>query len=176
MALTYKAIAINTVGSGGTSSIEFTNIPQTYTDLKVVWSCRVTDNESLHYGPIFVTVNNNTGSIYNNRRLNAYGTTVQSFSDTGQTNLYLAVAGSSSTTNTFSSGEFYFTNYTSSNNKSFSFDQAIETNNSSNNLLTIYAGSINTNSAITSMKFIPNTSQTIVQHSTIGLYGIKNTV
>lgn len=171
---TMTKLATVTVGSGGSSSIDFTNIPQTYTDLKVVWSCRVSDNESLHYGPIFVTVNNNTDSIYDNRRLNAYGTTVQSYSNTSQTNDYLAVAGSSATSSTFNNGEFYFPNYTSGNYKSFSFDSVIETNNSTNNLLTFYAGLITTTSAITSIKFIPNTSQTIVEHSTITLYGIRN--
>lgn len=171
---TMTKLATVTVGSGGSSSIDFTNIPQTYTDLKVVWSCRVSDNESLHYGPIFVTVNNSTGSIYDNRRVNAYGTTVQTYSDTNQANLYLAVAGSSATSSTFNNGEFYFPNYTSANYKSFSFDSTIETNNSTNNLSTLYAGLIKTTAPITSIKFIPNTSQTIVQHSTITLYGIKN--
>ena len=33
MANTYKLIASNTVGSGGSSGIDFTSIPATYTDL-----------------------------------------------------------------------------------------------------------------------------------------------
>ena len=32
---TYTLIASNTVGSGGTASIEFNSIPQTYTDLLI---------------------------------------------------------------------------------------------------------------------------------------------
>jgi len=36
MANTLKKIQTVTVGSGGAASIEFTSIPQTYTDLKLV--------------------------------------------------------------------------------------------------------------------------------------------
>jgi hypothetical protein len=38
MAATYKLIETVTVGSGGAANIEFTSIPQTYTDLKLVIS------------------------------------------------------------------------------------------------------------------------------------------
>ena len=40
---TYKLIASGTVGSGGASSIEFTSIPGTYTDLVIKTSLRVSD-------------------------------------------------------------------------------------------------------------------------------------
>ena len=44
MAVTYKLIETVTVGSGGAASIEFSSIPQTYTDLKVVYSLRSTNS------------------------------------------------------------------------------------------------------------------------------------
>ena len=40
MANTFKKIQTVTVGSGGAASIDFTSIPQTYTDLKIVLSAR----------------------------------------------------------------------------------------------------------------------------------------
>ena len=40
MANTYTLISSVTVGSGGASSIDFTSIPATYTDLCLVWSGR----------------------------------------------------------------------------------------------------------------------------------------
>jgi hypothetical protein len=40
MANTFELITSSTVGSGGAASITFTAIPQTYTDLKILYSTR----------------------------------------------------------------------------------------------------------------------------------------
>ena len=47
-----------TVGSGGASSIDFTNIPQTYTDLKIVLSAR-TNRASQTFDFVSVVFNSN---------------------------------------------------------------------------------------------------------------------
>jgi hypothetical protein len=54
MANTYEAIATVEVGSGGAANIEFTSIPATYTDLKVVCSLRgtyagITDDVNVYF-------------------------------------------------------------------------------------------------------------------------------
>jgi hypothetical protein len=174
MANTYKAIATVTVGSGGAANIEFTSIPGTYTDLLVKLSARTSDNDSLHYGLVYVTVNNNTSGIYDNRRLFGYGTTTGSASNTDSTSWATTAAGSSATASTFGNAEFYFPNYTSSNNKSLSLDTVVETNDATNNLLVLFAGLAETTSAITSIKFGATSGQTLAQYSTATLYGIKN--
>jgi hypothetical protein len=54
MATTYEAIATVEVGSGGAADIEFTSIPQTYTDLLCSlrvsrtgkWACRSTFDDN----------------------------------------------------------------------------------------------------------------------------------
>ena len=43
---TYELIASTTVGSGGTSSINFNPIPSTYTDLKLICSIRTTQSST----------------------------------------------------------------------------------------------------------------------------------
>jgi hypothetical protein len=51
MALTYTAIKTVTVGSGGAANIDFTSIPQTYTDLVLKVSARMNravDRQSLN--------------------------------------------------------------------------------------------------------------------------------
>ena len=42
MANTFQLISSTTVGAGGASSIDFTSIPSTYTDLVIKWSGRLT--------------------------------------------------------------------------------------------------------------------------------------
>lgn len=173
MAKWYEALATVTVGSGGSANIEFTSIPQTYTDLKIVLSARVTNNDSLHYGPAYITLNGNTSAIYDNTRLMGYATTVLSAQDQNQTSLAIAVNGSSSTTTSFSINNYYFTNYTSSNNKSISNEYAIETNSTTNNLMAIVAMLANTTSAISSIKIAAASGQTFVEYTTATIYGIR---
>ena len=50
-----------TVGSGGASSIDFTSIPQTYTDLVVRWSTRGT--AATVYDQVYVKFNNTTSNL-----------------------------------------------------------------------------------------------------------------
>ena len=71
MANTFKKIAIVTVGAGGASSIEFTSIPNTYSNLLVVLSVR-TSKAGSYTGSFGMQFNGDTGSNYTNRDL--YGT------------------------------------------------------------------------------------------------------
>lgn len=168
------AIQTSTVEAGGAAFIEFTNIPQTYTDLILRLSARTSNNDSLHYGSIFITINSNTNGIYDNRRINAYSSTVNSYFDVNQSTFITVGAGSSATANTFSNNEFYFSNYTSNNNKSISVDYGVETNDTSNNLLSFGALLFKSSSPITSIKLAATSGQTIVQHSTATLYGVSS--
>lgn len=45
MANTYQIIQTVTVGAGGAASIDFSSIPQTYTDLKILLSGRTNAND-----------------------------------------------------------------------------------------------------------------------------------
>jgi hypothetical protein len=73
MANTYTAIATVTVGSGGASTIEFTSIPATYTDLNVLASTRSTgDQASVNYCQLRLELNGNT-SNYSDRLLYGIG-------------------------------------------------------------------------------------------------------
>ena len=49
MANTFEQITTVTVGSGGASSIDFTSIPQTYTDLVIKTSARNTSTSTTMY-------------------------------------------------------------------------------------------------------------------------------
>lgn len=173
MANTYIPIATVTVGSGGASSIAFSSIPATYTDLKVVISART--NQSAYNDNSIVLFNSDAGANYTSRRLNAEGTTVDSSTATSQNGFYyLNFNGSSATSNTFCNNEMYIPNYTSSNQKSFSVDRAIENNSSTQNLLSIFAGIWTGTAAISSISIAPYYGTSFAQYSTATLYGIKN--
>ena len=162
MANTYEAIATVTVGSGGAANIEFTSIPGTYTDLKVVMSSRANADV------VGVTCSINGSALDSGIRLRGNGSTAASTSNTEN----YAVNNSGATATTFSNGEWYFPNYAGSQNKSVSMDGVTE-NNGTDAYSSFVAGLESTASAITSLSFAP-TSGSFVQYSTATLYGIKN--
>jgi hypothetical protein len=164
MTITYKKIASVTVGSGGASSITFSSIPQTFTDLCIKISARTTEAA---INAFFEAKPNNLTTNLTARRIQGNGATVSSSSFTGA--WYAVANGASTTSDTFSNTEIYLPNYSSTTvNKS----AAVETVNE-NNATTAYAemwawNRANTD-AITSFVLSAN----FVEHSTFTLYGIK---
>ena len=169
MATTYTLISSVTVGSGGAATMDFTSIPQTYTDLKIVISARNTAASGVE-SQILLTVNGN-GSNGSWKLL--YGNGSAAVSGAGSGYLQPAHAPSAPTTaNTFGNAEIYFPNYTSTTTyKSFSSDFVTE-NNATSSLLGIYANLWSSNSAITQLTLTSNVSN-FVQYSTAYLYGIS---
>lgn len=169
MALTYVAIATVTVGSGGASTVSFTNIPNTYTDLKLVFSFRGSTNAV--GDNIYLNINskgNDTGITA--RTLAGTGSAV--VSSTGDKMVY---SGNTATASTFGNGEIYFPNYTGSTNKSYSSDSVAENNGTTGyDFLNAFLWSYT--EAISSIVLTPTAGGTWLQYSTATLYGIKNTV
>jgi len=161
---TYKLISSITVGSGGASTIDFTSIPATYTDLLIKVSARNTntDNEfSLKF--------NGNSSSYSSKVIYGTGSSTGAYNG-GST----AMDGnpslpSSYTANTFSNNEIYITNYISSNYKSVLMS-GTQSNNSTTTLTQYGAGLWSNTSAINQVTL----SAAFVQYSTASLYGIKN--
>jgi hypothetical protein len=168
MANTYVAIATVTVGSGGASSIDFTSIPGTYTDLCVLISTRCSSTDS----DIRITLNT-SGGTYTLRKLLGDGTSAGSY--TGSNEL-LRNNPSGSTASIFTNSMLYIPNYTSSNAKSLSGDSVAENNATGNAVVQISAGNWTGTATITSIKIdsASGPTQTLVQYSSATLYGIKN--
>ena len=165
MANTFIAIGSVTVGSGGAASIDFTSIPQTYTDLCLKISARAGGNNLLLQF-------NGSAANYNDRYLIGSGTVASSNSNTSTTKFWGLTDTSTQTTNTFASNEYYISNYTSSNYKSTSLD-TVQEDNTANAYSYLYAGLWSSTAAITSISATPS-SGTFAQYSTATLYGIKN--
>lgn len=170
MANTYVLIASSTVGSGGASSISFTSIPQTYTDLLIKFSGR--DDRGASATNLFITFNGSS-SNFSSRLL--YGGGGATYSGTDTAGFIGEDVGAGATSNTFSNGEIYIPNYTSSNYKSMSSDSVTENNSSTNGAAytMLIAALWSNTSAITSLTITP-TPNSFVQYSTAYLYGIKN--
>jgi hypothetical protein len=166
MAYTYSKIATYTVGSGGVASISFLNIPQTYTDLMIVFSLRSsTAGEDTQ-----LSFNSSTAN-FSSRNLAGNGSSASSGSRSDNI-ISASMDYSTYTASTFSNGSLYIPNYTSSNNKSFSVDTVVE-NNATTAPMQLIAGLWSNTAAITSITFTNYAAGNYVQYSSAHLYGIK---
>lgn len=173
MATTMTLISTATVGSGGATSITFSSIPSTYTDLCLKVSLRKDSNYTRR---ILQLTFNGVTSGYLDRALYGNGTSAASDTNLGGTAAIaiVDVPAALATSNTFSNIEIYIPNYTSSNSKLISVDGAGEDNSATNPLLGITAGLSNITSAISSINLYTDQGGNFVQYSTASLYGIKN--
>jgi hypothetical protein len=170
MPTTFTKIASVSVGLLGASSIDFTSIPSTYTDLCVKLSVRT---DGINAPWLLLRFNGSTSS-YTQRYV--YGTGAAAASTTVGTanymNLAAAINSTSQTISTFASADVYVPNYAGSTNKSVSTDTAQE-NNATTAYATLAAGLWSNTSAINQVTFFPETGN-FAQYSTAVLYGIKN--
>jgi hypothetical protein len=162
-----QLIETKTLGAAA-ASIEFTSIPQTYTDLCFLVSSRSTTSYAEQLGLQFNTIT----SGYSDRVLEGTGSGAASASNAGSgTRVYSGVNNwGDSTANTFANFSIYIPNYAGSTNKSVSIDQVTE-NNATLSWQSIIAALWSNTSAITSVNFL-QVSGNIDAGTTISLYGI----
>ena len=163
MANTYELIASNTVGVLGASTVVFSSIPSTYTDLKIVCSTR-TATAAIGDG-VYLALSGTLSA----KRLYGTGSAAASDSD------YYGAwdNGVTSTSSTFGNTEFYIPNYAGSSAKSFSSDSVSE-NNASTAYASLIAHLSTSTSAISSITLGTESGSNFVQYSSFYLYGIKN--
>jgi hypothetical protein len=168
---TYTLIQKTTVGSGGAASIEFTSIPQTFTDLIVKLSTRGSyagggaANNHLTF--------NSSVTNYSDRYLSGDGATASSATQgTGTATRIFAgfIENDSWTADTFGNFECYIPNYTSANFKSVSIDTVTEYN-ATGARMNLIAALLSNTAAITSITFTPETGN-FMEYSTATLYGV----
>jgi hypothetical protein len=159
---TMTLIASTTI-STATATIDFNSIPQTYTDLRIIYSAR------LSYDPYGVAVAlvglelNGGGSSVSTLALGGNGSSA--YSETGSTSV---CNSSNSTANTFGTGEINIFNYTSSAQKFISTHSTTE-NNATGSWQAFHSMRWPSTSAITSLKLI---GSNFVANSSFALYGI----
>lgn len=162
---------ISTVTSpGGTGVIDFSNIPQSFTDLRLVLSGR----NSASGAETYMTINGSggNGSATNVRYLRGVGNNVSTYGLTGQGAIFQTnFQSSSDTANTFGSLEMYIPNYSNSTtNKIFSIESVHE-NNATSAFQILIAALVNLTAPVTSIQLITGTGN-FVAGSSASIYGI----
>jgi hypothetical protein len=170
---TIELIQTVTVGAGGSASIDFTSIPQSYDDLRIVMSARSTGTNANAQGFCYFAFNGST-SDFSSRRLIQDGSSLSL--DTGG-RFAAFIPNNSATANTFGTMVFYLTDYRSNNNKEYSVDQGMENNSTTAYLQGMQAGLWSNSAAITSISIgsvidSNGASANFAQHTTATLYGI----
>lgn len=163
---TYELITSVTVGSGGASTIDFTSIPQTYTDLLIKASLRT--GVAGNYDDIDISFNGETARQW--RGLYSVTTSAGSGTNTAF-NIVAAADGATATASTFSNCDIYIPSYTSTGIKVISSDAVAANNSNTDWNVNIGSNSITNSAAVTSISLYGAGS--FVQHSTAYLYGIK---
>jgi hypothetical protein len=168
--LTMTLIETKTLGTAA-ASIEFTSIPQTYTDLVFLISGRTTSNingEQWVFGQLSI---NGQGAGVNHSGKHLAGRAGSAEYFDAATRFYMN--SSTSTANAFGNAYIYIPNYTSSANKSISTDSVNEDNSSGGAFLHLGAQIWSQTAAITSVAFTPRASVgDLAIGTTISLYGI----
>lgn len=163
VANSYFSIATTTIGTA-TSTVEFTNIPQTYTHLQL----RVSMLSSAQFGGVKVQFNSDTATNYSFHNL--YGSGASAASDSGTTQAQMYIYFSGGTTNP-SAGVYDILDYANTNKyKTWRGIEGVDANGSG--YVNLTSGNWRSTSAVTSIK-LTYTGQTFNTNSIFALYGVK---
>ena len=162
MAATFSPLATVTVGSGGASTIDFSNIPSSYTDLCVLLSLRSSDTGFVDPNIKFNNTNTNKTNYYFRGSGSSYGG--------GEYPLSIGtIPGANKTVSTFASTIIYIAGYSNTSiNKAFTTDTVNE-DNATLAYTTLMGGIWASTDAINQITF----AQNFVEYCTATLYSIS---
>ena len=166
----FESIATVIVGSGGSSAVEFSSIPQTFMHLQLRYISRDGRTNSFD-SPVDMRFNGNSSSSYAKHALQGDGSTVISPSEISQTYIRLEGGGNSTMPSSFGLGITDILEYTNTNkNKTIKQIAGVEKNGSG--YFRLNSGFWASTSAITSITLTPFSSP-FAEYSHFALYGIK---
>ena len=168
---TLTKLATYTVSAGGgDTSVTFNNIPQNYTDLRVIISAKTTGAsnywDDLLVKPNGVTSGATTRVLYSANNAVSYGSSTAGLYMGNSTN-------TNSTASAFASFDMTIFNYTASGYKYFSSD-CVTVSNVTNTLLNLTSAIWTSSVPITSLTFSSFSGGNFIQNSEFTLYGVKN--
>lgn len=163
-----------TVGAGGTASITFSNIDQSYQHLQIRGIAR--SSVSAESDAFRIRLNGDAGNNYARHILYGNGASVYSMA-ASSANLGTAsgaVTGSTATANTFGVFILDILDYSSTaKNKTLRSIYGFDYNSTVSEIGLTSSLWMNSSTAVTSMNLFTGSSSNIVQFSTIQLYGVK---
>ena len=171
MATTYTLIASSTATA---STLTFSSIPATYTDLVFKMSARTDRGGATDAA--YLSFNGSSTAVYSQTLLYSVSTSLvnQRASNQGPLLLNNAFSGDTNTANTFVNFEMYIPNYASTtSNKPFSVVNANESN-TVNGYNQTWAGLWRNTSAINSITITIALGTAYIAGTSFYLYGIKN--
>jgi hypothetical protein len=168
MALTYEPIATTTLGAVS-NQITFNSIPQTYTDLRVVWVGRT--DSAVSGGDKGVRFNGDAGSFYSEAAIYGEGTTAGTSKYYNNSRFYLNYWGSTfhAHRQLYTLDIFSYTNTAVHKSVLISMSQDLNGSGRIERHASIYGAT----AAITSLSFINISGDGYAAGTTVTIYGIK---
>jgi hypothetical protein len=169
MTIAMQPIYTQTVGAGGTTVINFNNVPQTFTDLQIVISSRTNGTSAARLiGAYF----NGTGYPSNASftELIGNGSSTSSSGNSAYTT-FGYTNDASQTSNTFSSHNIYIPNYTNTSYFKQLIIDSVQENNATTARQYLAANLWRYTNAITSVQ-VDCGGEVFQQYTTFSLYGI----
>ena len=171
----YESIATVLVGSGGASTLTFSNIPQTYKHLQIRMINRVVGNSGGNTNSnVLIRFNSDTASNYTRHLLYDQGG-IGSAGTANNTSIFASAApNSTNTSGIFGAAVVDILDYANTNK--FKTTRALggyDNNGVAGNRLNLESGVWRDTSAITTILIYPDNTETWAQHSHFALYGIR---
>ena len=154
-----------TVGSGGSANITFSSIPDTFTDLLILYSGRTNRASTNGYTSIIL---NGSTTFETQRTIWGYGssTIITSTDDS-----FLATNSINARANTFSNASLYFPNYRSTVKKTLKVSNGYD-GGTADTGEQLGAVVFNLTAPITSITLDPRFGTLLLEHTSASLFGI----
>jgi hypothetical protein len=164
----YESIATVTVGSGGSSSIDFTSIPSGFSHLQIR-GVGIGTGSSPNWYDAFMQFNGDTAANYSYHALEGDGVSASAGASTPRSNMIIGYFGGVNV----SAMVIDILDYANVNKyKTVKALTGLNQNNSNDRGILLVSNSWRSTSAITSIKIYPSSSSA-TQYTQFALYGIK---
>lgn len=163
---TYTLISSQTLGSSA-STVTFSSIPSTYTDLVLIASARVTGGQNSDGMDVYCYLNSDSGANYSNTQFYGNGSSASSNRGTNWTAVYAGVSSNGSQ-NSWPTIVLNINNYANTT----TYKTVLSRADSPIAYTTTKVSLWRNTSAINSLTFFPELSLSFVSGSIFSLYGI----
>jgi len=168
----FDSIATTTVGSGGTSTITFSSIPQTYTHLQIRGIARENSGAGTSINDLLVRFNSDSGANYRYHYLRGNGTAASAGTAGSQTYAWaLGTSQAGSTASVFTGNVLDILDYTNTNK--YTTTRSLSGTDFNGSGIVDFISNLWLNTAAITSITITTGGNDFAQYSSFALYGIK---